>query len=129
MIKFRSKHVCTPSARKFKPRKPRDKVKVVAVERLPIDYIPEIKAKRVKKAIQPTKYSAGMLGSTLSDEIAKSTKISSDTSIPGSTIVCGYANKTGLPEKRKILSQRKVDRITTGNAKDFPINVTGFGKY
>ena len=121
MIKFRSKHVCTPSARKFKPRKPKDKVKVVAVERLPIDYVPEVKAKRAKKVIQPTKYSAGMLGSPLSDEIAKSTKISSDTSVPRITIVCGGEQVT-----RKALTQRKVDRMTTGNAKDFPVDVTGF---
>jgi hypothetical protein len=105
MIKFRSKHVCTPSARKFRPHKEKDKVKVVAVERLPIDHIPVVEEKKKRKPIDPAKYAA-------SDKIPQSSRTVHGTEIPRCTITCGN-NPVGMHiYNPKITSNggRKIDR-------------------
>ncbi len=99
MIKFRSKHVCTPSARKFRPHKEKDKVKVVAVERLPIDHVSELKVKE-RKPIDPTKY-------VVSDKIPQSSRIATNSEIPRVTISCGGIQMT----KKTTLTEQKVSEL------------------
>ena len=95
MVKFRAKHVCTPGARRVKIqswKRQVNKVKVVAVEKLPIDYVPEIKIKK-RKSIDPAKYA-------VSDKVAKSSQVSKGTNIPRITITCGGYQQTRNTSER-----------------------------
>jgi hypothetical protein len=90
MVKFRAKHVCTPGARRVKiqPWKRQvNKVKVVAVEKLPIDYVPEIKVKKRKKTV--VKNHHNLTNCDISTAVAKSSQVSKGTNIPRITITCG----------------------------------------
>lgn len=90
MVKFRAKHVCTPGARRVKTqawKRQVNKVKVVAVEKLPLDYVPEVKVKK-KKTINPDDYKLRIDGVT-QEAVAKSTRMSNRSDIPRITITCG----------------------------------------
>jgi hypothetical protein len=114
MVKFRAKHVCTPGARRVKTpawKRQVNKVKVVAVEKLPIDHIPEVKPKKRKK-IDPMEYKLRING-VIVNAIAKTTKQSSDATVPRVTITSGVYLKGDEPNDRPKMTsdpKRKLDR-------------------
>ena len=97
MIRFKNKHVCNPGARKSsgKQRYGTDKVQIVAIEKLPADYVPEPKPKkRRRKPMEDNR----------SDKIAKGNAVYEKTNIPRHTITCG-----GYQQVKKARPNRKIN--------------------
>ncbi len=110
MIRSRNKHVCNPGARRSdgKPwkRKDKPKARILLVEKLPADYVPEVKEK-TRKHIKPANYA-------VSEAIAKSSRSAEGKLIPRTSITSGsdwQFDSEGklLKLPPKTLSHRKMD--------------------
>jgi hypothetical protein len=101
LVRFRSKHVCTPGARRNKTpawKRAHNKTRVVASVQLPIDYVSEPKVKK-RKPIDPAKYAA-------SDKVAKSSAVKY-SNIPRVTVSCGGVQMT----RKNSLTEQDVTKL------------------
>lgn len=109
LVRFKGKYVCTPGARRNKTpawKRAHNKVKIVAVERLPIDHVSEVIVKE-RKPIDPAKYA-------VSDKVAKSTRMINKSDIPRVTVSCGGVQMT----KKTTLTELTITKLNSKSVID-----------